>query len=320
MSRLIIVPQYPSALRYQEWWYTEFPKQLDQYFDEVIVIGKEELKYVQADEALFSPIQQAVDFELAQIGHYMALVLKPDDVLLLNDLSFPGLFTNVLLHKRPEKCFAICHATSKNKYDYFMNDRNVKYPIEKATARLFDKIFVGSKYHAQKLKWNNIEITPLPYPPMETLGMSLKTKNVVSASRICPQKRTISIEKQLERDLKLKIETSTGMKSWDQYYEFLSKSKVLLITAKEETFGYQIVDAILNGCIPIAPNSLSYPELLPKAYLYSNYAELKKIVAKIIKQNMPIFEDGKNKIKVPQLKTQKASENFYKIIAKHLKK
>jgi len=47
-------------------------------------------------------------------------------------------------------------------------------------------------------------------------------------------------------------------------------SKILLITAHEDTFGYQIVDAIINGCVPLARNDLAYPELLPKEYLYND--------------------------------------------------
>jgi hypothetical protein len=37
--RLIFVPQFPTKLRYQNWWITEFPHQFKNYFDEVITLG-----------------------------------------------------------------------------------------------------------------------------------------------------------------------------------------------------------------------------------------------------------------------------------------
>ena len=61
MKRLIFVPQFPSKLRYQEFWYTEFPKQMEKYFDEVIVLGKSYIDNcidVKSEKHMFSPIQQ----------------------------------------------------------------------------------------------------------------------------------------------------------------------------------------------------------------------------------------------------------------------
>ncbi len=57
------------------------------------------------------------------------------------------------------------------------------------------------------------------------------------------------------------------------YFDTLSSAKVLLITAREETYGYQIIDCFKygNGCVPLAPNQFSYPELLPDNYLYNRY-------------------------------------------------
>ncbi len=67
---------------------------------------------------------------------------------------------------------------------------------------------------------------------------------------------------------------SPSVVDWEGYYEFLCASRIMLITAREETFGYQVVDAVMAGCVPIAPNKFSYPELLPKQYLYDDKEEL----------------------------------------------
>lgn len=281
MGRLILVPQYPTSLRYQEWWWDEFPKHFKDYFDEVIVLGDGVV--VPTEDVIgsnFAPIKSAIDFEVRQIDEYTRLNLWPNDVLLLNDLSFPGLFAQVLYHKRPKKCFAICHATSKNSYDYYAKDRRSKYPVEKGVAKLFDKIFVGSLYHKHKLRWDNTVVTYLPFAPFKG-KVRLKEYNVISVARPGKQKRNAKVERQLEKDLFIRVQHPEP-KTWDAYYDYLSKSRILLITSNEETFGYQVLDAIANGCIPIAPNKFSYPELLPNNYLYNNYIELYDLIDEIL--------------------------------------
>jgi len=286
MSRLILVPQYPTKLRYQEWWWVEFPKQFKQYFDEVLVLGRNSGPFITASGDKFTPMAISIQFEAQQIKDYSKLELRKDDILLLCDLSFPGFFANVLFHKRPNKCFAICHATSKNAYDYFQKDRRIKYPIEKATAKLFNTVFVASEYHAKKLGWLNIKVQALPMPPIKPVFSEKKQYDIVNVSRPGLQKRNFKIESYIQRKFGLKVRTPPNFETWEQYYEFLGASKILLITAKEETFGYQVFDAIINGCIPIAPNAFSYPEFLPKNYLYNSKEELAEIILKVFHRKL----------------------------------
>ena len=308
MGRLILVPQYPTKLRYQEWWWEEFPKQFAKFFSKVIVLDGNGSEGMKAPGSNFAPAAQSVLFEMEQIKQYLSLKLEKDDILLLNDLSFPGFFSTVLFHKRPSKCFAICHATSKNKYDYFVEMRSVKYPIEKSTARLFDKIFVATKYHADKLNWSNLAIQAFPLPPFKGAQLD-KRYDIVSVSRPGKQKRNHQLETQLQYDLHKHIVTPI-VTTWREYYNFLAKSRILLITAKEETYGYQVIDAIANNCIPIAPNALSYPELLSKDYLYNTYNELKEIIHTVVHNGLPI----------PKLLVQDSAQMFYKNIVLEITK
>lgn len=317
MSRLILVPQYPTPMRYQQWWMKDFAKSFLQFFDNVIILGKRDAEPFFSNlpesggmpESVFAPVENAMEFEARQIAQYADLVLKPDDTLLLCDLSYPGLFANVLFHKRPKRCFAICHATSKNRYDYFLHDRKLKWPIEVKQAALFDTIFVASRYHQLKLGWRNTAVVPFPNPPFSSelplLLFPMKTKPLVNVSRSGLQKRNVKFEREVSRRLGLKIETPFALTSWKDYYQFLALSKVLLITAKEETYGYQIVDAIRNGCIPVAPNAFSYPELLPKQYLYDSVDECIDIIERALTEKLP----------VPQLLTEASAERFYEDVS-----
>ncbi len=59
-----------------------------------------------------------------------------------------------------------------------------------------------------------------------------------------------------------------------EYEKWLKRGALVISTAIQENFGISVVEAMLMGCIPLLPNRLSYPEILPSAYhehfLYQN--------------------------------------------------
>ena len=307
--RLIFVPQYPSKLRYQEWWATEFPKNLKHYFDEIVTIGGYNAEEIfQAKPGDFSPIDQSIHWECEQIKEYMGMKLYHDDVMFIADLSFPGLFPNILHHKRPSKVFMFCHGTSLNNFDYFEKTRLTKMLIEKCHAALSDAVFVGSQYHVDKLNWENAVVTRLPYPPFETYTLS-KDKQIISVSRPTKQKVDLEAEKKVMEHFNLDIHRPQNLQTWKDYYKFVASSEIMLITSCEETFGYQVVDAVLNGCIPIAPNSFSYRELLPHKYLYDSETDMLCLIEQAL--------DGI--LGVPELKCDREMKNFYQNLAYYMR-
>jgi len=275
-KRIIFVPQYPTPMRYQEWWYSKFPLEFRNAGFEVYILGEKAAKYnIKGVETkgMFSPIEAAIRFESEQIKEYMAMDLKVDDILFVADISFPGFFCNVLYHKKPKKSFAYCHATSINKFDYFESVSDSKFLVETAHSRMFDEIFIGSNYHQKKLKWANTVVVRLPFPPFKDISnlVSEKTIGIASASRPTRQK----VDAELEKGIDIVRRTRDKEKNtWENYYKFLSMSKILLISAHEDTFGYQIVDAVMNNCIPLAPNRCAYPEILPRQYIYNDKEDL----------------------------------------------
>ncbi len=318
--RVIFVPQYPAPMRYQEWWIWKFPKEFRKAGYEVIVLGK---KYIDSNKpvkqklAMFSSINNAIDFEAEQIKEYMKLDIRNDDILFVSDLSFPGLFCNVLYHKQCPKMFCFCHATSINYRDYFESKRKSKFMNETSHAILFNKIFIGSNYHkrkllkADKLKlfWNKLIVTYLPYPPLLPTYQKPKKYNIISVSRPTPQKVDDTIENRIEETFGPIYRPQSN--TWKDYFNNLNQSKILLITAKEETFGLQIIDAVINGCIPLARCNFSYPELLPPEYLYnSTYDLVNKISYFLYNRNG----------KVPYILCEKEMHNFYNKIIIEIEK
>lgn len=300
MKRIILVPQLPIKMRYQEWWYTDLKIQFQKYFD-VILLGENYIhSYPISSFKDFSIFDKAIEFEQCQISEFLKLKIYNDDILFLSDISFPGLFTSVLYHKSVKNCFAFCHATSRNNYDYFCQYRNSKWLVEKGYSKLFKKVFVATEYHKNKLGWKNIEVIGVPKPSFNTPVNYNKIHNTISVSRDNIQKRNKTIENLINEFESIK--RISEYDNWIDYYQFIADSKILLITSKEETFGYSVLDAVMNNCIPLAPNNFSFPELLPKDYLYNSTNELISLIKKyLIPENF----------KIPKLLNQNLIDNFY---------
>lgn len=272
-KRLIFVPQLPVHMRYSEWWQNIFEKEFEKYF-EVITLGKDLInESIHSSSDSFAPTDKAIEFEQHQIKQFLNLDLRNDDVLFLSDISFPGFFSNVLHHKKIKNAYAFCHGTSRNNFDYFKSVQDSKWLVETGHSKLFKKVFVATEYHKNKLGWDNVEVIGVPKPPFEIFKSDKKEYNIISVCRDSIQKRTKSIEKEVEGEFG-KLIYKNDFNTWSDYYKFLSKSKILLITSKEDTFNYSVLEAVKNGCIPICPNKLAFPELLPREYLYDNEKEL----------------------------------------------
>jgi len=312
MSRLIFVPQYPAWLRYQQWWIHEIPDRLMSSFGNVITLGETLVKSKRTEQSrvsMFSPVEVATWFEQQQIMEFITMEIREDDVLFLADISFPGFFSNVLYHKSVNNAFAFCHATSKNRYDYFQPVRESKWLVETAHSKLFKKVFVASEYHKKKLGWKNTEVVGLPVPPYRNAQLFFESKcfDIISVARPSVQKINRKVEKKVEEHFgKVVRLPEMNLVRFEDYYKLIAQSKVMLITSKEEAFGYQVVDATIGNCVPIAPNAFSYPELLSRDYLYNNYCELKEKLALAL--------DGK--LKVPKLLNGSLMRDFYESIAK----
>lgn len=300
MNRLIFVPQLPIKLRYSEWWYSDFETEFKKH-TEVITLGKNYINNLyKSNSKNFSIFDRAIEFEQHQVSEFLKLKIYNDDILFLSDLSFPGFFTNVLYHKPVKNCYVFCHGTSRNNYDYFCKHRNSKWLVEKGHSRLFKKVFVATNYHKNKLGWKNIEVIGVPKPNFNIQVDFNKINNIISVSRNNIQKRNKTVEDQINKFETIK--RASEYNNWTDYYQFIANSKILLITSKEDTFGYSLLDAIVNKCIPIAPNSFSFPELLPRKYLYNNTEELIDLINKYLEFDIN---------NIPVLLNQNLIDNFY---------
>lgn len=284
-------------MRYQQWWFSEFPKQFKKYYDEVIVLGENTHSIfdpnIKAIGPNFSPINQSINFELDQIKEFMSMKIYEDDVMFVSDLSFPGFFLNAISHKIMKNVYAFVHATSINKLDYFEKVKDAKIKIEIGQSELCKKIFVSSEYHKNKLipymnetKICNLNSFPI-HPELASRGEFKKEnrKNfIVSVSRNSQQRIDLELENELEKRLGLKIFRKNDFETWDEYYNFLEDSEILLVTTKEETYGISAVEAALCGCTPFVPNKFSYPNLFHSDCLWNSKDDLLSKINTFIKE------------------------------------
>lgn len=316
-TRLILVPQLRVKMRYQEWWQEMFEKHLTGPFDVVTLTSKVETVNIQA--GTFSAVDYAIHCEAEQVRQFLEMNFTEEDVLLHLDLSFPGFFHNALFHRRPARSAVFCHATALNRFDYFQPVRQQKWRCERTHAEMYDKVFVASAYHQKKLRLKNcINLGALPNPPASILPKQMESERplrFVSTARITPQKVDRTVEEHLE-GLSGDMVKRHQFLDWRSYYHFLDRSRFLVVTSKEETYGYQIVDAILRGCTPIAPKAYSYPELLPARLLYDPHARFDQRA----KQILAIAKrEEKNGLPGATLKNDTKIEHFFENLTKELK-
>jgi glycosyltransferase involved in cell wall biosynthesis len=65
--------------------------------------------------------------------------------------------------------------------------------------------------------------------------------------------------------------------SFSEYAEWLWRADILPVTSNHDFFGISVVEAIYCGCLPILPQRLAYPELVPESsydYFYNGFKEL----------------------------------------------
>ena len=84
--------------------------------------------------------------------------------------------------------------------------------------------------------------------------------------------------KRAEEKLKDKILQFGYVPLREEYEQWLKRGAVVISTAMQENFGISVIEAMLMGCLPLLPDRLSYPEILPEEFhehfLYQNRDDL----------------------------------------------
>lgn len=80
------------------------------------------------------------------------------------------------------------------------------------------------------------------------------------------------------------------------YRKWLAQGSVVVSTAIQENFGISVMEAVAQGCFPLLPNRLSYPELIPEHLkpdvIYRDDADLETRLEHVLVQTQ-LYQDKK---------------------------
>jgi glycosyltransferase involved in cell wall biosynthesis len=83
--------------------------------------------------------------------------------------------------------------------------------------------------------------------------------------------------------------------SRESYQNWLKQGSIVVSTACQENFGIAVIEAMRFGCLPLLPDRLVYPEILParfhSAYLYQGLDELTAKLESLLKSHRQHTED-----------------------------
>jgi len=102
---------------------------------------------------------------------------------------------------------------------------------------------------------------------------------------------------QAQKTFKNKIVAFGYVPSRAEYIDWLKKGDIIISTAIQENFGMSVIEAMIMGCIPLLPDRLSYPEILPGEFhtqcLYKNKYDLTEKLMRIISDMTAHEQTGK---------------------------
>jgi len=117
----------------------------------------------------------------------------------------------------------------------------------------------------------------------------LKTKGVAFSLAILGEQYEIypKVFDQAKDAFQAEIQVCGYQESREDYLAWLSRGTVVVSTAIQENFGISVMEAMAHGCLPLLPDRLSYPELVPAAFrssvIYGSDRKLEALLARVLK-------------------------------------
>ena len=231
----------------------------------------------------FKAIQVA---EVARL--YREDVINTGDIVWSSDLWHPGLpesiaYMNYFARKNV-RLRGLIHAGSFTDTDFVRDMERWAKNFEDTLFDIADEIYCGSDFIKNDIVKKRIinpdKLVSTGFPlDIENLDKVKKVKKeniVIFSGRNVDEKQPWLFKQMRDKigDNNIKfINTLEHNFSKEEYYELLSKSKVVVSFALQENFGFSVLEATYLGCIPIVPNRLVYPELYSEEYLYNTFEE-----------------------------------------------
>ncbi len=317
MARVIYVPIERLEERYSAQW--------DDWFQEAF--KREKINYIRVGDSNEHKIKHGQFLDVIETNQYKANQLKeildiiskdpyePTTVFFM-DIWFPGIQSIFYLREGmnlPIKVKGMIHAGTYDPWDFLSQKQmqNWGLPFEKSILTGADEIFCATWFHVELMKSSKLpteKITIVDWPVEHEFQEKEKENIVVFPHRIAPEKNPKTFDKLQEMYNKAYglndvqwIKTAEVCKTKSEYYNLLAKAKVSVSTAWQETFGIAMVESVNNGCVPVAPYRLSYPDVLCGPLYLTLQQAVKMIHDGITNHDRPTKIKGKNLLWINQI-------------------
>jgi hypothetical protein len=221
-----------------------------------------------------------------------------------HDLWFPGIEQLKYVEdslKISIKIFGIFHAGTWDKEDFTHQKGMYVWSkrFEMGWMQIADTIFVATEFHKSLILRfvkdivksdcdisyieKKIKVTFLPVLEsfdLRSNDLAHKKPWIAFPHRTVTEKGDHFLNK-FENDINRLLPGLTIKKTHEltsskkEFYELLSQCKWSVSLASQETFGISMIESLFSGCIPIVPDSLSYPEIFMHAFRYGGTGEYK---------------------------------------------
>ena len=251
----------------------------------------------------FLDAEFTIRFKAAQIAEVARLyredVIDSGDIVWSSDLWHPGLpesiaYMNYFARKNV-RLRGLIHAGSFTDTDFVRDMERWAKNFEDTLFDIADTIYCGSEFIKNDIVKKRVidpdKLVPTGFPlDVENLDKykdKFEKENIIVFSGRNVDEKQPWLFEQMKREMRgdrslTFVNTLKHNFSKNEYYELLSKAKVVISFALQENFGFSILEACYLGCIPIVPNRLVYPELYGEKYLYNTFEDACNMVENAI--------------------------------------
>lgn len=307
MSKIWLVDIEPIESRYTYYWRTHLPKMLATRCDAEVVVVSGDVGDVKTTEGAFLNFG-ATNVYKSQQAIKLSQAFIDGDVQAGDVIVFADAWNPVVIMARymidllgvDVKIASIWHAGSYDYHDFLgkFADVNWSFNAERAMFYAAHANFFATDFHVNMFcsalgvsKYDvSITRTGLPFEYIKDVCYTGPKEDIVCFPHRLADEKNYELFKAVAAKLPQykfiacqEVELSKA-----EYYDLLSRSKVLFSANKQETLGIGTFEGMASGAIPVVPNRLCYPEMYGSHYLY--YGDTVEEIAAAVVDKMERYD------------------------------